>query len=66
MRESSELSRFKGVFFDLDGTLINSEWLGAEAYIYGVQKVLNREISETEKQYLLGKPFKAPACVMID
>ncbi|MBD0382882.1 HAD family hydrolase [Paenibacillus sedimenti] len=53
------MSRFTGVLFDLDGTLINSEGLGTEAYNYGVQKVLSRELNETDKQYLLGKPFKA-------
>ncbi|MNI36918.1 Pyrophosphatase PpaX [compost metagenome] len=53
------MSRFKGIFFDLDGTLINSEGLGTEAYNYGIQKVLNREMNETEKQFLLGKPFNA-------
>ncbi|MNW41249.1 Pyrophosphatase PpaX [compost metagenome] len=53
------MSRFKGVFFDLDGTLINSEGLGTEAYNYGIKKVLTRELNETEKQFLLGKPFKA-------
>jgi pyrophosphatase PpaX len=54
-----EISRFKGVLFDLDGTLINSEWLGTESYNYGVQKILNRDLNDAEKQYLLGKPFKA-------
>jgi pyrophosphatase PpaX len=54
-----DVSRFKGVLFDLDGTLINSEWLGTASYNYGIQKILNREINEAEKQYLLGKPFKA-------
>ncbi|KRE34915.1 HAD family hydrolase [Paenibacillus sp. Soil522] len=53
------MRRYIGVLFDLDGTLINSEGLGSEAYNYGVQKVLNRELNESEKQYLLGKPFKA-------
>jgi len=53
------MSRFKGIFFDLDGTLIDSEGLGTEAYNYGIQKVLNREMNETEKQFLLGKPFNA-------
>ncbi|WP_190238676.1 HAD family hydrolase [Salipaludibacillus neizhouensis] len=54
-----DVNRFKAVLFDLDGTLINSEWLGTESYNYGIQKILNREINEVEKQYLLGKPFKA-------
>ncbi|WP_245805775.1 HAD family hydrolase [Bacillus alkalicellulosilyticus] len=55
----NEISRCKGVLFDLDGTLINSEWLGTESYNYGVQKILNRELTESEKQFLVGKPFNA-------
>ncbi|WNR45277.1 HAD hydrolase-like protein [Paenibacillus roseipurpureus] len=43
----------------MDGTLINSEGLGTEAYNYGIQKVLNREMNENEKLFLLGIPFKA-------
>lgn len=50
---------YTGVLFDLDGTLINSEGLGTEAYNYGIRKILNRDLDEHEKQYLLGKPFKA-------
>ncbi|MFC4323206.1 HAD family hydrolase [Litchfieldia salsa] len=29
------------------------------SYNYGIKKILNRELKEDEKQYLLGKPFKA-------
>ncbi|WP_088103169.1 HAD family hydrolase [Halalkalibacter urbisdiaboli] len=54
-----EISQVKGVLFDLDGTLINSEWLGTESYNYGIQKILNKELTKSEKQYLLGKPFNA-------
>ncbi|WP_282936627.1 HAD hydrolase-like protein [Paenibacillus sp. RC67] len=54
-----EMRSYTGVLFDLDGTLINSEGLGTEAYNYGIRKILNRDLDEHEKQYLLGKPFKA-------
>ncbi|GAE32889.1 HAD family hydrolase [Halalkalibacter hemicellulosilyticus] len=54
-----ESSQIKGVLFDLDGTLINSEWLGTESYNYGIQKILNKELTKSDKQYLLGKPFNA-------
>lgn len=47
----------QGILFDLDGTLLNSEWLAAEAYNYGVRQVLKRDLFETEKQDLVGKPI---------
>jgi pyrophosphatase PpaX len=57
--EMSEMGSYTGVLFDLDGTLIDSEGLGTEAYNFGFKKVLNRDLDDHEKQYLLGKPFKA-------
>ncbi|SDP43322.1 hypothetical protein SAMN05216565_10337 [Litchfieldia salsa] len=33
-----KISKIKGVLFDLDGTLINSEWLGTDLIIMGLRK----------------------------
>lgn len=51
--------RITSVIFDLDGTLLDSEWLGSEAYNSGICSVIGRELSASEKEFLLGKPFQA-------
>lgn len=56
---SNDVGRFRGVLFDLDGTVINSEWKGrTDSFNYEIQKIVNRKLNKAEKQYLLGKPFK--------
>lgn len=47
----------QGILFDLDGTIFNSEWLALDAYSKGFQQAMNRELSETEKRTIIGKPI---------
>ncbi|MFH0346677.1 HAD family hydrolase [Bacillus vallismortis] len=45
------------ILFDLDGTLVDSEWLAKEAYSYGIEKILERRLTNEEREYLVGKPI---------
>ena len=45
------------ILFDLDGTLVNSEWLAKEAYNYGIETVLKRKLTNEERESLVGKPI---------
>ena len=47
----------KTVLFDLDGTLINSEWLAKKAYSYGIQQILQRDLTSVEVQQITGRPI---------
>ncbi|MEC3796624.1 phosphoglycolate phosphatase [Bacillus velezensis] len=45
------------ILFDLDGTLVNSEWLAKEAYNHGIETVLKRKLTNEERESLVGKPI---------
>jgi pyrophosphatase PpaX len=47
----------KAIIMDLDGTLVNSEWLAKEAYNFGFKEVLGRPLTVEEKEELVGKPI---------
>ncbi len=47
------------IFLDLDGTLLDSEWLSQASYQVGARAALGRNLTASEAQYLLGKPFRA-------
>jgi len=47
----------KAIIMDLDGTLVNSEWLAKEAYNFGFKEVLGRPLTVEEKEDLVGKPI---------
>ncbi len=49
----------KCILFDLDGTLLDSEWLSSESYDAGIYSVIGRKLQNNEKQFLMGKPFNA-------
>ncbi|WP_396121616.1 HAD hydrolase-like protein, partial [Bacillus cereus] len=42
------------ILFDLDGTLVNSEWLAKEAYNHGIETVLKRKLTNEERESLVG------------
>jgi len=44
------------ILFDLDGTIQDSEKLASEANKYGFQSILNRDATQQELDYLVGKP----------
>ncbi|WP_308162524.1 HAD hydrolase-like protein [Bacillus sp. GbtcB14] len=47
----------KAIIMDLDGTLVNSEWLAKEANNFGFKEVLGRPLTVEEKEELVGKPI---------
>jgi pyrophosphatase PpaX len=46
-----------GILFDLDGTLHDSERLAAEGSNHILRNHLKRELTASERQYLVGKPI---------
>lgn len=51
-------AKFSAVFFDLDGTLVDSETLASEATDRAFREVLKRPISSEENAKLKGRPVK--------
>jgi len=47
----------RGVLFDMDGTLLDSENLSLEATNFGFREVLGRETTDEESSKLIGRPI---------
>lgn len=50
---------FKGVLFDLDGTIINSNELVIKSFQYAFKKLLNKDIPREEVVQTFGEPLRS-------